>query len=348
MTTSPAIRSALLLPALILTSLAPAALASAAPTQDVAPPVSLPGAAKPGADDGIRVGDAIDPAAAAILDRASAVLLAMRSFEATTETKGKAFVEEVPPGTDVGPARVTLRFRSQDGVAMPHMRVDTLGAGREAEPTRMGAFDGKASISIDVPARQYNAARGFGALTLAEFSALPRWAIETRTKAALKAAKREGGVVMSKRVAARVVGTELVDGEECDVVATTLVLDAFMSDPSSASDSMNERKPVRMIETIAFARKDGLPRRIVTASENPGEGPYGAVELTTTYSQVRFDASIDDAVFAPKPPEGFVLARPAPPGVPTQPMVVEPASEVPTQAPPPQPPAAPTPPASPK
>lgn len=315
-----------------------------ATAQESAPPVALPGAA-PAGDDGIRVGDAISPEAAAILDRASAVLLALRTFEAVTETKGKAIVEEVPPGIDVGPARVALRFRSQDGISMPFMRIDTLGAGRDAEPTRIAAFDGKSSIAIDLPARQFNAARGFSALTLADYSAMPRWAIEARTKAALKAAKRDGGVLMSRRVAARVLGTETVDGEECDVVGSVLVVDAFMSDPSNPSGSMDQRRPVRMLETIAFARKDGLPRRIVTASENPGEGPTGAIEVTSLYSNVRFDATLDDATFAPKPPEGFVSATPAPPvPKPEVPMVVEPVSEEPTQAPPPRP----APPAAPK
>ena len=333
------IPQALRRPGILLAILAiPAFPAGLAVAQDVVPPVALPGAAPPG-DDGVRVGDAISPEAAAILDRSSAVLLALRTFEAVTETKGKAFVEEVPPGIDVGPARVALRFRSQDGVTMPHMRIETLGAGRDAEPTRIAAFDGKSSIAIDVPARQFNAARGFSALTLLDYSAMPRWAIEARTKAALKAAKRDAGVLMSRRVAARVLGTETIDGEECDVVGSVLVIDAFTSDPSGGG-SMDQRKAVRMLETIAFARKDGLPRRIVTASENPGEGPYGAVEVTSLYSNVRFDATLDDAAFAPKPPEGFVegfvAATPAPPK-PEVPMVVEPASEAPVQAPPPRP-----------
>jgi outer membrane lipoprotein-sorting protein len=61
----------------------------------------------------------------------------------------------------------------------------------------------------------------------------------------------------------------------------------------------------RVFETVAFARKDGLPRRLVAVSEVPGEGPLGDRELTILYRNVQVNEPIPAGTFQVRVPEGY-------------------------------------------
>ena len=130
-------------------------------------------------------------------------------------------------------------------------------------------------------------------------------------------------------LAARVIGTETVDGELCDLVTTAVAFPQFAEGPGEDGKAQ-EPEFIRIFETYAFARKDGLPRRIQILSEVPGQGPFGKEERMVYYRNVKMNEPLAAGVFSTKLPEGFTEGETGTAGAPVTP----PASTTPPTTPP--------------
>ncbi|MFM7260276.1 MAG: hypothetical protein ACKO3W_06690, partial [bacterium] len=221
-----------------------------------------------------RPGDVIEPAAQTILDRAEKAAMDVSVLELVTEYQAKTFDGEAPAfGSVVAPQKVLMQYTRRDALSMPRMRVEA------ADPATGGLviiFDGDGSAVLDLDRKLWTPTRaGFPEEAQIALASLPRWVIERRSKGFIKA--RNGGQLRpggNEMVAARVIGTEVVDGEECDVVSCAIASRVFEDGAESQIDP-GPTKYTRTFETVAIARVDGLPRRIHVVSEVPGRGPAG-------------------------------------------------------------------------
>jgi len=290
-----------------------------------------------------RPGDVIDPAAQAILNRAEKAAMETELFDMVTEYQAKTFDGEAPAqGAVVAPMRVLVQYTRRDAFSMPRMRIEPV------DPAAGGTvviFDGDGSAVLDLDKKLWVPTRvGFPPEAQVGLLSLPRWIIEKRSKGFIKA--RNGGQVRpggNEMVAARVLGTEVVDGEECDVVVSAIAMRLF-EDGEESQINPGPPRFSRVFETVAFARKDGLPRRIQVVSEIPGRGPNGNEERTALYSKVKVNGALPSVAFGLAMPEGFSDGRSTPPAAPATP----PAAPATPPAAPATPPAAPaTPPAAP-
>jgi len=275
-----------------------------------------------------RPGDVIDPAAQAILNRAEKAAMETELFDMVTEYQAKTFDGEAPaPGAVVPPMRVLVQYTKRDAFSMPRMRIEPV------DPAAGGTviiFDGDGSAVLDLDKKLWVPTRvGFPPEAQAGLLSLPRWIVEKRSKGFIKA--RNGGQVRpggNELVAARVLGTEVVDGEECDVVVSAIAMRLF-EDGEESQINPGPPKYARTFETVAFARKDGLPRRIHVVSEIPGRGPNGNEERTALYTKVKVNGALPPVAFGLSMPEGYSdgrTAQPAAPATPATPPAAPPAA----------------------
>ena len=97
---------------------------------------------------------------------------------------------------------------------------------------------------------------------------------------------------------------ETVDGTPCDVVRVVREMTLQADDEAEGAEKMTPQT-VRFTETIAFARSDNMPRRIVETNSMNDGAMGGPPPSTTTYSNVKINSTIDPALFTQKMPEGF-------------------------------------------
>jgi thiol-disulfide isomerase/thioredoxin len=143
--------------------------------------------------------------------------------------------------------------------------------------------------------------------------AIPQWILEQR--AAGTPNRAQGGMVMpeSKLLSAELVGPETIDDLECDVVKAVRELDmSSVIDGGEVPEGMP--RTLKLAETIAFARADGLPRRIsvMPVMEEMGGEDGMAVMAGPTLFWTALTANGDIAaeVFSTMPPEGFTKVDP--------------------------------------
>lgn len=302
------------------------------PTPESTPPKTTPPAAEPSLPDGPvldpaianhkarRLTDVYEPEAKKILDRADAAALAIVSLDLETEYVSKPL--EGQTTTFAGshePCRVVLEYTTRDAISMPRLRFEPVIGGKRIADF---VYDGRSGISLDLESKRgYVHPQGFPPQARPFVASMPRWIMERRTRAFVAQNPRgDGRGIGTDIVAARVVGTETVDGEICDVVTTAVAFPQFSEAPGEDGKAQ-EPDFIRIFETYAFARKDGLPRRIHIVSEVPGQGPFGNEERTVFYRKVKMNEPLPAGVFNTKLPDGFtageVPAPSAPPQVPT-------------------------------
>ena len=260
-------------------------------------PTGAPGKNLPG----MREGDAIEPAAQAILDRHDKVAMGMQSLQLTTEQLTRSFGTEgsVAKRTQE-PCKVALEFPVRDGMTMPHMAITVMISDK---PSSGLAYDGRGGILLDHETKRAAASNGFPVQGHAYLVSLPQWTMDRRSRG-LMASKQTGTQINANIVAGKVVGVEKIDGEECDLVTFAVSVPKMAEMPDPATDKP-QATYFRVFETVAFARKDGLPRRLVAVSEVPGEGPLGDQELTILYRNVQVNEPIPAGTFQVRVPEGY-------------------------------------------
>ena len=237
----------------------------------------------------------IDPKAKSIHDRG---VDAVRKLEGVDLTSSLA-VEGIdpsmlPPGIGE-PAQVSVDFgkAGASGDQATRFAMDCTQGGK---PAGRIVFDGKSTLATDEASKSFMQVPGDGQMLLGPRGALmPNWFFEKRAQADMPE-----GDGMPRLVEMTVTGEETVDGVTCDVVRSVRV---FVPD-SMGEDEGAPQGELRLTETIAFARQDGLPRRI-SQSQSAGGPSGGPMTLTTSFTGLKANPGHADAKFATTAPAGY-------------------------------------------
>jgi len=254
----------------------------------------------PGTPEAPKAVDVIDAKAKAINDRGIETVKKLKGVEMVAEMKVESVDPSMlPPGLD-GKSRVVLDFKNDGAGPAPFGRF-VLESMKDGKPQTRFAFDGKGAVMIDMAQKSYTVSDAQWFQLLGQrAAALPQWYIENRMD---MAAMGRGPEDMPAMVAATIVGEETVDGTPCDVVkiVRSMKLDGMEDDDGKPM----ETKEMRITETIAFARADGLPRRVASATEIPGEEAMSGMNTLATFSGVKADPTMDEKTFSTAAPADF-------------------------------------------
>jgi len=234
---------------------------------------------------------AIDARAKAIYDGALARIATLQSIEFTVRPfVGSMDASSVPPGFDT-PASVAIDFAGTDA---PRVVV---------RPRETGAwevvFDARHALFVDFDRRIYHEGGASAATVAREVSqALPNWLLAAHEHALHpERAPRIASIAF--------VGEENIDGVACDVVRVELV-SSPVAQGEPVRDESGKAREIRVIETVAIARVDRLPRRVESAPEIDALRHAPGVSTGARYTDLRVDAKLDHAKFEVVVPEGFV------------------------------------------
>ena len=227
----------------------------------------------------------IDAKAKAIYDAGSKAAAELKNIDLvskmTVEMEGMD-PSMLPPGFGE-PARVVLDFSSEADSGMPRLRIDGLADGK-AKSTLV--VDGQKAVFIDIAAKEFtDAGEGWMGLVPGAMQSLPIWIFERRAYAQAGEGEMTGE---PKMVGCTLVGEEKIDGVDCEIVRVERQADG----PGG--------EPIALIETVAFAKSDHLPRRVGTEVRMPG-----APKTSATFSSVKANAELDAKTFDMAAPEGF-------------------------------------------
>jgi len=284
--------------ALTLSSTLAIAVATPLFAQKVVPAAPLMQPAKPAAEKAAekvaeKVADKIDEKAKAIYDAGIAAVAKLGAIDFMGEVSQEA--------VETKKYAVTLDFGDRANITPKRLRISCVDGGK---PLTTLMTDGATSFRLDFKASTYMQAGGdwmsFGG---GEQGALPMWMFEARSNAA---ASPEESAEAPKLVAATLVGTEKLDGVDCDVVKIVHALEIQVFDEAPAEGK--EPKPtinvVRLIDTLALSQKDHLPRRIVQEAVEQS-GKMAMPPRTTLLTVVRADPKLAPDQFTMTPPANF-------------------------------------------
>lgn len=254
-----------------------------------------------------RQPQSVDPKAAAIVERGISAARGLQTLEVVSNlTVEGRDAEGQNPGADT-PSRWLVDFRDAEADA-PYARV-AIESLKDGKATRRVTFDGKVARSVD------DADKTFMIGPLREVgdrsAAMPGWFLMTRLGIA-PVGSGPDDMALPPLVAASIEGEELLDGTACDVVRTVR---ARMMPEFTTPDGLKiPVREMRMIETVAYARTDGLPRRASMKIEMEGQPPEDMVEVAT-FTGVKANPTLDESTFATSAPDGYTKkAPPARPG----------------------------------
>ena len=243
--------------------------------------------------------DTIDPKAKAIYDASVAAAKKVDSFDGVTQMKMEIPKgEELPPGFGE-PARFVMMFDAKDGNGVKGFRLEVL---KDAKPTRIITNTEDSTAVTDLSAKTFmDLGKNMNPVMEDVIQHFPRWIMEQKMGGDEEDAPKAVSFTLEPE--------ETVDGTPCDVVR--VVREMTLQSDNDAEDGADKMTPstVRFTETIAFARSDNMPRRIVETN-SMNDGPMGGPPpSTTTYSNVKINSTIDPALFTQKMPEGFAQGR---------------------------------------
>ena len=253
-----------------------------------------------------RVSDAIDPKAEAIVLRAMQLIMDLRTISMVTKTRaeGDAAVN-LPPGFGE-PHEVTLEYPYKDALSLPRMRVSPVSSAGVVVFTHSGTE----ALVVDNGAKIYRKGRSdWPKIAPFVLTALPAWLVSERQMAITAKKQAPDAPLKPDMSMASMLGTETLDGTECDVVKMVRYLDVYAEDTGQGKPGIVDAK--RMVFEIAFARTDGFPRRVIRYEE----GTASSGRVTTEFTKVRVNPTLDASTFSATTPEGYALA-PAADGAP--------------------------------
>jgi len=243
--------------------------------------------------------DMIDPKAKALYDGAIAAVMKLKTLDMTTQMKVQGDDAAMMPHGFGDPAHVLIQFEEDPTMLFTGMRIEVAKNGKVAQ---FVTFDGTKTLLVDNTTKTYQqAGKEWYQLLGSMGAAIPKWYLQERTHSAAD----ESGL---KLVSATLAGEETVDGLPCDVLRVVRTLDIDGDDGDADGSVPPAAQQMRLIETLAIARKDSLPRRITQQTEMAGVNDAGS-SVTSSFSSAKFDAEITPATFAGVIPEGFTKAE---------------------------------------
>ncbi len=238
--------------------------------------------------------DTIDPKAKAIYDASVAAAKKVTSFDGVTQMKMEIPKgEELPPGFGE-PARFVMMFDAKDGNGVKGFRLEVL---KDAKPTRIITNTEDNTAVTDLSAKTFmDLGKNMNPVMEDVIQHFPRWIMEQKMGGEEEDAPKPVSFTLEPE--------ETVDGTPCDVVRVVREMTLQADDEAEGAEKMTPQT-VRFTETIAFARSDNMPRRIVETNSMNNGAMGGPPPSTTTYSNVKINSTIDPALFTQKMPEGF-------------------------------------------
>jgi thiol-disulfide isomerase/thioredoxin len=261
----------------------------------------------------------IDEKAKAIYDQGVAAARALKSIDVVTQMKfaGEGIDSSMLPPGFGAKSRVRMKFIEGEGGAKlfaGSVSIERFDGDKIVERFIAGKVEGKDDAILIMPeAKTYAKSEMVMDILGAAAVAIPQWILEQR--AAGTPNRAQGGMVMpeSKLISAELVGPETIDDLECDVVKTVRELD--MSSVVGGGEVPEGMPPtLKLAETIAFARADGLPRRISmmpVMEEMGGEDGMAVMAGPTMFwTALTANGDLADEVFSTAAPEGFTKVDP--------------------------------------
>ena len=246
----------------------------------------------------------VDPKAKAIIERGMAEARTLRSLEVVSRMtlEGPDAAEKAPDLDTV--ARWTFDFTdaSGDGNApFSRVAIETLADGTV---TRRVTFDGTRARSLDEKARTFThgTLRDVGDPSVV----MPGWFLDNRMGIS-PVGFGPDDMALPDLVAASIVGEETLDGTPCDVLES--VRARRMPAPPGTDGAAGEARELRIRETVAYARTDGLARRARLVIEIEGVPPDGMASVAT-FTGVKANPPVGDATFDTGEPAGYAKAEP--------------------------------------
>ena len=238
--------------------------------------------------------DTIDPKAKVIYDASVAAAKKVASFDGVTQMKMEIPKgEELPPGFGE-PARFVMMFDAKDGNGVKGFRLEVL---KDAKPTRIITNTEDNTAVTDLSAKTFmDLGKNMNPVMEDVIQHFPRWIMEQKMGGDEEDAPKAVSFTLEPE--------ETVDGTPCDVVRVVREMTLQADDEAEGAEKMTP-PTVRFTETIAFARSDNMPRRIVETNSMNDGAMGGPPSSTTTYSNVKINSTIDPALFTQKMPEGF-------------------------------------------
>ena len=238
--------------------------------------------------------DTIDPKAKTIYDASIAAAKKVASFDGVTQMKMEIPKgEELPPGFGE-PARFVMMFDAKDGNGVKGFRLEVL---KDAKPTRIITNTEDNTAVTDLSAKTFmDLGKNMNPVMEDVIQHFPRWIMEQKMGSEEEDAPKPVSFTLEPE--------ETVDGTPCDVVRVVREMTLQADDEAEGAEKMTPQT-VRFTETIAFARSDNMPRRIVETNSMNDGAMGGPPPSTTTYSNVKINSTIDPALFTQKMPEGF-------------------------------------------
>ncbi|MFM7133346.1 MAG: TlpA family protein disulfide reductase [Planctomycetota bacterium] len=244
----------------------------------------------------------IDAKAKEIYDRARAETRKLSSIQFDGRIRfgdGDPAAEEGMPAELKSKSRFQVRFDWSGRDATKHLvRAQYLDGELEGIVTLTNA--GKV-MQVNAKAKTYTEAVEMGGSMLGiAFAGCPDWYRGDI-----------GPVKIGEPLQLEPAGTVTIDDLECDLVKVVREIEVGVvgggEDPTETT-----MQKIPLAEVIAFARADGLPRR-VSMSVPTGEGePGGAMPAgpVVTISALKVNPKLDDAQFALTAPEGYAKVEP--------------------------------------
>ncbi|MDA0802780.1 MAG: TlpA disulfide reductase family protein [Planctomycetota bacterium] len=231
----------------------------------------------------------IDEAAKATYETGIAAVRALKSVEMTTAMTVKGIEAGMVPADFGAPTVFACEFT--DGGQIPIGRLFLAPTG--ADPAWRCAFDGKEAILVETAAKEYKTSSGdMWVFVLGQhMSSIPQWIFETR----MMDPAQEGAPTLTS---ASNVGTETLDGVECQVVKIERAVSYGEED---------EAEKLTITETIAFGTGDSLPRRVELVTTVSGD-PTGGMAMVSTFTGVKANPALESSMFSTTAPEGFTKA----------------------------------------
>lgn len=201
--------------------------------------------------------------------------------------------------------RVQLRFVQLDSISMPNFRITHLDQGPEGDVAgAVALFDGKRAILVDDRSRTYfDPGSEWLKVVGPHLPAIPRWYFVERAAAARMPDEVEASeILLPDIVGARILRTEELDGQACDVVEV-FKSQNVVAEGDTTTEVVDE---IRYTETIHYARSDGMPRRVELRMLSGPEGTITPGEVTTMhYWGVVMNPEFAPSFFRAEPPAGY-------------------------------------------
>jgi hypothetical protein len=302
----------------VITPAEPVSPRVAPPQKTVAPavPATTPPTAAPGTDS--PTGPIVLPPmivqanAMAISQRALEAMKSLRTIDCITRTEQIGVPEQLRLSGLGLTRRAQLRFEHNDAVSMPLLRITQLTdtpAGVVEGP--VAVFDGKKAMLIDDRDRTFvDPGEDWIAVVGPNLPAIPRWYLVERSNAVRTPEERkEAERFQTTVLGARILGTEELDGQLCDIV------ELYKSQPvfaDTGGDGVGEIiDEIRFTDTIHYARGDGMPRRVQMRMLSGPKGDITPGETTIMhYSKVVINEGLEKEFFSAKPPAGYTRKYP--------------------------------------